>query len=182
MSYQLRHLQHTINYIVNKLQYADTTLRTRQLSRSDKKWLAEELYVAIYPLQARNPKNIAINSANARLADFFGLLAGSHIQFPSETTYLLKRGGISYECHNKNRTEIYNREKMRNKVSARRSAELAELSDRLNELSIDEDEHEFDSLSDEITYTPNYATLGDFMPQTPKVVSPIYTRHMNAKL
>lgn len=182
MSYNLSHLQHTIHYIVDQLQYTDQKLRTRKLSSSDKKWIEEELFVAIFPLSERNPKNIAINSANIYLKDFFVLLHNSKIEFPQDTTYLLKRNGLSYELHDGNRKEIYNRQKSKDKATARRSAELASLTDKLNELAIDDYSNE-DSISDsEITYTPRYATLNDYLPSSSKLVSPIYTRHMNAKL
>lgn len=182
MSYNLSHIQHTINYIVEQLQYSDQQLRTRKLSGSDKKWIAEELFVAIHPLQARNPKNIAINSANTYLQNFFVSLHNSNISFPADTTYLLKREGLSFELHNGDRKEIYNRQKSKDKISARRSAELASLADKLNELTIDEYSEEGANSDSEITYTPQYATLGDYLPSSPKPVSPIYTRHMNAKL
>lgn len=181
MSYNLSHLQHTINYIIEQLEYADENLRQRKLSNSDKKWAAEELFVAIHPLQARNPKNIAINVKNTYLNDFFVLLHNSKIQFPVATTYLLKRTGLSYELHDNNRKEIYNKHKSKAKVAGRRSAELASLTDKLSDLTIDEltvDENQSDS---EITYTPHFATFADYL-QDAKPVSPIYTRHMTAKL
>ncbi len=180
MSYNLSHLQHTIHYIVDQLEYADQSLRSRKLSSSDKRWIEEELFVAIFPLSERNPKNIAINSTNTYLKDFFVLLHNSKIQFPLATTYLLKRSGLSYELHDGNRKEIYNRQKSKDKITARRSAELASLTDKLNELALDDySDQESDS---EITYTPHYATLSDYLPSASKPVSPIYTRHMSAKL
>ena len=179
MSYNLSHLQHTVNYIVNQLKYADETLRSRELSKFDKKWVAEELFVAIHPLQARNPKNIALNKENSFLKDFFVLLHNSNIEFPANTTYLLKREGISYELHDGNRKEIYNRQKSKEKLNAKRAADLAALTDKLSELAVNDDDNSTDS---EITFTPRYATLGDFMPKGSRPVSHIYTRHMNAKL
>jgi hypothetical protein len=181
MSYNLSHLQHTIHYIVEQLEYADHTLRSRKLSSSDKRWIEEELFVAVFPLSERNPKNIAINSTNTYLKDFLVSLHNSNIEFPAATTYLLKREGLSYELHDGSRKEIYNRQKLKNKVNARRSAELASLADKLNELAID-DSDEGVRNDCEITYTPHYCTLGDYLPSSSKPVSPIYTRHMNAKL
>jgi len=182
MSYNLSHLQHTVNFIVDQLKYADETLRSRELTKSDKKWVAEELFVAIHPLQARNPKNIALNISNIYLKDFLVLLHSSNIQFPANTTYLLKREGISYELHDGNRKEIYNRQKSKDKLSAKRTADLAALTDRLSELAVNDDDND-SNFDNEVTYTPRYATLGDFLPKNGlRQVSPIYTRHMNTKL
>ncbi|MCS5710600.1 hypothetical protein [Candidatus Berkiella aquae] len=139
MPYQLRHLQHAVNYIVEQLRYNDPRKGLQTLNASTKRQLADELLLAIDPLQLRNPKNIAINPSNSYLKDFFLQLAERNIVYPEATTYLLKRNNITYECHDGERKEIYNRQKAKANVKASRMSELQEqLSEQLSALELDD--------------------------------------------
>lgn len=164
MSYNLSHLQQTVHYIVEKLQFNDPRKGHQNLTSSVKDWISLELLAAIDPLQVRNPKNIAINPSNKYLKEFFDLLQDRNIIFPESTTYLLKRTGVSYELHDGNRVEIYNRKKLRDKVASRR---IAELEEQLSLMSMNDDEQDdhYDMLSDNESqqYTPHFATLNDYL-------------------
>lgn len=168
MSYNLSHQQHTVHYIVEQLRYNSSTKELLKLSASDKKWLERELLAAIEPLQARNPKNIAINSNNSYLAAFFGLIAEKNIVFPADTTYLLKRNGTSYECHGGERKIIYDRQKIKVKNAASR---LSELDEQLRRFESD-DASSSEVSDDEYTayYAPGYSSvsLSDFVVTKPK--------------
>lgn len=168
MSYQLRHLQHTVHYIVEKLQYDDQRHAYKNLTASDKKRISLDLLVAIDPLQSRNPKNIAINPSNKYLTEFFDMLRESNIIFPESTTYLLKRNGLSYELHDGNRIEIYNRSKLRAEVASRRISELTEQLRQMSTTDDAEDDYELSSDEEGHHYTPHFVSLSDFLPEPRK--------------
>ncbi|HRE31325.1 MAG TPA: hypothetical protein PLD88_05060, partial [Candidatus Berkiella sp.] len=88
--------------------------------------------------------NIAVNQSNIYLTDFFSQLAQRKIAYPEATTYLLKRNGVSYECHDGQRKEIYNRQKAKAKVKASRMSELQEqLSDYLSSLDLNNSDNDY---------------------------------------
>lgn len=144
MTYQQRHIQATVDYVVNKLVYAGDKGDKKDLSHNNKKWVRAELMEALDPLQKRNRKTIAINKLNKSLSAFFKTLEAANIEFPPDVTYLLERGGKSYECMNGEKIEIYNRADIKIKTSRRRSAEIRE---HLVDDSYD-DEYEFRSESE----------------------------------
>lgn len=177
MSYSLTHLKFTIHYIINKLQYADHNLKNRNLSASVREHLAEALFVAIHPQQERNPKKIFINQENGYLTEFFMTLRTRGIELPSNTFYLLKQKGISYECvfenNEETRTEIYNRQKERDKFAAQRENELTtRLCEQLSDLTYESSDDEENDQA-ELSYTPRYSTLGDYLSNA--VIRPTFT-------
>lgn len=181
MSYSLSHLQHTVHYIVDKLQFSDPRKSHKNLTASDKRRISLELLSAIDPLQARNPKNIAINPSNSYLKEFFDMLHDKNILFPESTTYLLKRTGLSYELHDGNRVEIYNRKRIRSKVETRR---ISELEAQLREVSLSDDEEDnYQSSSDDerYQYTPHFASVSDYVAQ-PRQAKTNTTHELRAKL
>jgi hypothetical protein len=174
MSYQLRHLQLTIHYIVEQLKYNDDRYQYQHLSASTKRRTSDELLAAIDPLQSSNPKNIAINPANKYLTAFFDLLAHENIIFPEQTTYLLKREGLSYELHDGNRKEIYNRSKIRADIDSRRISEKQQLRTKYVNLEDEPEEDDYQMEMDQTPhYTPHYATLADFIVEPPQQKSSV---------
>jgi hypothetical protein len=157
MAYQLRHLQITADYIANQLKYANDDERKQNLTKSDKKWVTTALLQVLDPIQKSNPKVIVINPDNKKLISYFEYLEKNNIQFPMNTTYLLKRSGESYECKDGAKSEIYNRHKVKNKIAASR---IDELTQRLKEMTVDECNVDDEYQSDEdagATYTPYQA-------------------------
>lgn len=154
MSYQLKHLQFTADYIANQLKYASEDQRKQNLTKSDKKWVTKALLQVLDPIQKSNPKVIVINRDNKKLNSFFEYLEKNNILFPTNTTYLLKRSAESYECKDGLKNEIYNRHKVKNKIAASRTDELVQ---RLREMTLENFHSDDDSYSSEEaapTYTP----------------------------
>jgi hypothetical protein len=104
-----------------------------------------------------------INPSNQKLANFFSLLTESQIVYPENMTYILKRSGISYMNHNGERSEIYNRQKARVKVSARRVSEIAE---QLSDLSLDDNSVEYSDYSEEPSYIRSITPMKDHFHST----------------
>ncbi len=173
MSYQTQHLQHTVDYIINQLTYANVREDLKHLSKSDKKWIAAALMQALDPIQSHNPKVIVINKDNIKFHAFFALLDESNIIYPRDVTYLLKRKGTSYEKYHDEKKEIYNRAKKKVKYASRRVTELAEQLEEmlLDDYDDDDDEHRSAYSSEDAdeyginepagTFTPTLAAMKD---------------------
>lgn len=157
MSYQRQHLQFTVQYIVEKFRYDVSPEKLNTLTTSSKKHWEQELFAALAPLAKRNFSEFILSPGNKDLAAFFLLLAKNHVLFPQNTTYLLERSGKTYERNNEHNKCIYDRQKIRAKVAARR---LGELQEQLRDLHIDQDDFSASESSDEemSAYTPQFAS------------------------
>lgn len=154
MTYSLKQIQNTIHYIV--AQCRDDT--ERGLSGSQKRWLEKEIMVALDPLQQKNKKLIVVHPTNLALQSFFLSLVEQKISFPSDTTYLIYRRGDSYEKRNGERTEIYNKVRLKSKNASRK---ISELQEQLEAMQLVSDEERLSSSDDDCdlflvqpSYTP----------------------------
>ncbi|MGE4349956.1 MAG: hypothetical protein AB7D28_09345 [Candidatus Berkiella sp.] len=152
MTYSLKQMQNTIHHIV--AQCRDDS--ERGLSGSQSRWLEREITLALDPLQKKNKKLIVVHPSNLALQNFFSSLAEQKISFPRDTTYLIYRKGDSYEKRNGEKTEIYNKVKIKSKNASRR---ISELQEQLKAMQLDyyedrQSSDEEDALSSVSTYTP----------------------------
>ncbi len=157
MSYQRQHLQFSVQYIVEKFRYNASSEKLNTLTTSSKKHWEQELFAALTPLVKRKYSEFTISPDNKYLAAFFLVLAENKILFPQNTTYLLERSGKTFERNNGHDKCIYDRQKIRAKVAARR---LSELQEQLRDLHIDQDDFSASESSDEETsaYAPQFAS------------------------
>ncbi len=165
MSYLVRHLRFTAEYISNQLSYVDVREDFTQLSKSDKEKVTEALLKDLKAIQLENPKYILINTDNIRLHNYFVVLRSMNVIYPESVTYLMKREGITFECQGEQKREIYNRQKAKAKIASRRSSELQEQLDMmLSDIEDEDDESdEYDFDEEAASYTPQFATFDQFV-------------------
>lgn len=95
MSYDLAHLQHTAHYVVAALRYESGEL----LTASNKKYYASLLTTCLSVMAKADPLTIVLDpKAHApELVPFFSEIKESKIHFPTQSVFMLKNTGHSYE-------------------------------------------------------------------------------------
>lgn len=132
MAFALQQLQNTAHFIIERCRYdsGDT------LTKSNKRWVFDELVAALYELATRDKPLIVVNPQNGALKSFFELLDTHKIIFP-DATYIIRNGTECYQRHNGMRTDIYDhrlrhQRGYKEQVKAARSdlSDMASLDDR----------------------------------------------------
>jgi hypothetical protein len=182
MAYQQRQIEFSVDYIVNQLLYTNQRDSSQTLNQNDRNLFTAELIKALDPLHKKNPKFIFINSDNKNLRSFFKMLDDKEVLFPENTTYKLKRNGVTLEIKNGESKEIYSKSKSNYKHHiSKKMDQLEELSEQLDALTTQEQD-DVEVFDETTQYAPAWetaaasrSTLLDFVkhsaPQVAKSIS-----------